>query len=130
MSDDTLPEPARHLSTEARALWRTLYREHEFEAHEEKTLRLALEALDRASTARRAVRRLGLVYLDRFGQPHARPEVAIERDPRLAYVKLMDALGLEPEEPPAQLRARGGTFARKAPRGQGRVALAKAATRG
>jgi hypothetical protein len=43
------PNPPRHLSAESRALWRSLHERIEFDDHEEKTLRLALEALDRAT---------------------------------------------------------------------------------
>jgi phage terminase small subunit len=121
------PDAPRHLGAESRALWRELHARYEFEPAEEKTLRLALEALDRANQARRALKRHGLVYLDRFGAPHARPEVAIERDSRQAWVRLMAALELPTEEPAAQSRTLRGRFGEKTPRGQGRVALAKRA---
>ena len=92
--------PPAHLSTESKALWRELHERYGFEEHERKTLRLALEALDRCSQARRALRKHGLTYEDRFGQPHARPEVAIERDGRAAFARLMAQLELPGEEPP------------------------------
>lgn len=127
---NTRPEPPRHLSLESRALWRHFHQQIEFEPWETKTLRLALEALDRASQARRAIKRLGMTYDDRFGQPHARPEVAIERDARQAWVRLMAALDLPADEDtPGQERSPRGQFGRT-PRGQGRVARAKAAEHG
>jgi hypothetical protein len=55
-------DPPRHLSAESRRLWRSLHERFEFDDHEEKTLRLALEALGRANQARRAIRRHGLTY--------------------------------------------------------------------
>lgn len=123
------PEPPRHLSVEARVLWRHFHDQYDFEPWETKTLRLALDALDRASAARRAIRRYGLTYQDRFGAPHARPEVAIERDARQAWIRLMTALDLPTEEEPsAQVRTIRGTFGPRTPRGQGRVARAKAAS--
>jgi hypothetical protein len=122
-------DPPRHLSAESRDLWASLHERYVFDDHEEKTLRLALEALDRANQARRAIRRLGLTYEDRFGAPHARPEVAIERDARASWLRLMSALELPTEEEPTgQPRTLRGRFGEKTPRGRGRVALAKSAT--
>jgi phage terminase small subunit len=115
--------PPRHLSAEARELWRTLHEAFVLDSHEEKTLRLALEALDRANQARRALRRHGLVYEDRFGAPHARPEVAIERDSRQAWIRMMAALDLPAEEAPGQSRARHGQFGPRTPRGRDRAPL-------
>jgi len=54
----------------------------------------ALEARDRCEQARRILKKKGLTYEDRFGQPCARPEVAIERDSRAQYAKLLDRVGL------------------------------------
>jgi phage terminase small subunit len=97
------PSPPAHLAAESRKLWTGLVEAFEFEAAELKTLRLALEALDRSQQARRALRAKGLTYEDRFGQPHARPEVAIERDSRAAFVRIMDGLDLPTEDaPPAR----------------------------
>jgi hypothetical protein len=121
------PDPPRHLSSDSLALWRELTAAYEFEAQELHTLRLALEALDRANQARRAIRRNGMTYDDRFGAPHARPEIAIERDSRQAWIRLMAALDLPAEEEVAQGRTIRGNFGRT-PRGQGRVARAKAAS--
>jgi phage terminase small subunit len=129
MSKPEAPQAPRHLSAEARALWRSLHDRYEFEDHEEHTLRMAVESLDRASAARRALKRHGTVYLDRFDAPHARPEVAIERDARASWLRLMGALDLPAEEeaPAEQGRTIRGRFGEKTPRGSGRVARAKAA---
>jgi hypothetical protein len=45
----------------------------------------------------------GLTYQDRFDAPRARPEVAIERDNRLAFARLLRELDLD-VEPPADGR--------------------------
>jgi P27 family predicted phage terminase small subunit len=94
----TAHAPPGHLSAESQVLWRELADTFDFEPHEVKLLRLALEALDRCNQARRALRRLGLTYDDRFGQPHARPEVRIEAESRQAFARLMKELGLPDEE--------------------------------
>ncbi len=41
----------------------------------------------------------GTTYDDRFGAPHARPEIGIERDARLAFVRCLRELGLDVSEP-------------------------------
>ena len=50
-----------------------------------------------------------MTYEDRFGAPRARPEVAIERDSRLAIARLVRELGLDVATPansrPPALRA-------------------------
>jgi phage terminase small subunit len=115
------PRPPSHLSAKAARLWASMHEAYELDPHEVETLRLALEALDRANQARRALREHGLTYSDRWSQPHARPEVAIERDSRQSWLRLMGALSLPAEEEPSQLRNLRGHFA-----GRGRVSRAKA----
>jgi hypothetical protein len=68
----------------------------------------ACEALDRAEEARDAIKRYGMVYENRFGNPVARPECGIERDSRLAFARLIREIGLDVSPPnesrPATLR--------------------------
>jgi phage terminase small subunit len=75
----------------------------ELEEHHLKLLRLACEAWDRCQQAREALAEGGLTYLDRFEQPHARPEIAIERDNRIAFARLLREMALD-VEPPAESR--------------------------
>jgi P27 family predicted phage terminase small subunit len=110
------PSPPAHLSAEGQKLWRDLTASFDFEPHETKLLRLALEALDRCNQARRALRRHGLTYDDRFGQPYARPEVQIERDARASFARLTKELGLPEDDEPAHGRPgrdRTGRYARR-----------------
>src|SRR5260370_2513728 len=65
--------------------------------HHLHLLRLACDALDRAEQARQALATLGTIYLDRFNAPHPRPEVAIERDSRIAFARLCRELALDTE---------------------------------
>jgi hypothetical protein len=64
-------------------------------------LTLAAEAWDRAEQAREAIAQHGMTFMDRFGQPHARPEIAIERDNRIAFARLLRELALDVEAPDA-----------------------------
>jgi hypothetical protein len=82
-----------------------------------KTLVLAAESKDRYEAARAVLSKKGTSYVDRFGAPRPRPEVAIERDSRLAFLRCMSALNLsveEPEEEEAPKRAYNNDF-RKLP---------------
>ena len=98
------PEPPRHLSREVRAWWRVLLERYELEEQHLRLLQLACEAWDSAQAARGALAKHGPVYVDRFGQPRARPEVAIERDARLAFARLLRELDLEGEPNPGYRR--------------------------
>ena len=40
-----------------------------------------------------------MVYYDRFNAPKARPEVAIERDSRIAFARLVRELDLDLDDP-------------------------------
>jgi hypothetical protein len=56
------------------------------------------------SAAREVLDKDGLTYTDRFGAPRARPEVAIERDSRIAFARLVRELALDVEAPPEPSR--------------------------
>jgi len=56
---------------------------------------LAAEAWDRSQEARETAEREGAYYEDRFGQPKAHPAVAVERDSRIAFARLMRELDLD-----------------------------------
>jgi hypothetical protein len=73
---------------------------YELDEHHVRLLQLAAEAWDRAEEAREALAQHGNVYNDRFGSPRARPEIAIERDSRLAFARLLRELDLDAEPPP------------------------------
>lgn len=100
------PKPPRHLRPATRRWWAGIVADYELESHHLRLLTLAAEAWDRCEQAREVLAREGLIYADRFGQPRARPEVAIERDSRIAFARLLRELALDvapPEEgrPPA-----------------------------
>lgn len=125
----TTPRAPGHLQAKSRRLWDQTVAAYELEPHELETLRLALEAMDRAATARNALKRHGMTYNDRFGAPHVRPEVAIAKDATAQYAQLMRQLDLPAEdEGQGQGRSLRGRFAERTPSGRGRIAQAKAPT--
>lgn len=72
------PAPPGHLSKKMKEFWRTVFYINNPQPHEVLLLVKACEAHDRAEQARRVLKKEGLVYLDRFEKPKARPEVGIE----------------------------------------------------
>lgn len=92
-----------HLKPATRDWFEAVQADFALEQHHTRLLTLACEAFDRAAEAREAIATHGPVYSDRFGAPRARPEVAIERDARLAFARLLRELDLD-AEPPAEAR--------------------------
>jgi P27 family predicted phage terminase small subunit len=98
-----------HLSAPSRA-WMATILEQVGEAGTEtdhKLLILAAEALDTAATARRLVSREGICVTDRFGAPKPHPAVAILRDARNSFSRIVAQLGLDVHEEPPQEGYRG-----------------------
>jgi phage terminase small subunit len=93
------PAAPSYLTAAAKRWWKSVLANYALEDHHLHLLRLACEALDRAEEARAALATLGTTYLDRFNAPHPRPEVAIERDSRIAYARLCRELDLDTEMP-------------------------------
>ena len=93
------PKAPEHLAPATRRWWAAVLHDYELEAHHVRLLTLAAEAWDRAVAAREALEAHGLTYTDRFGAPKARPEVAIERDSRIAFARLLRELDLDCEPP-------------------------------
>ena len=63
---------------------------------EVRILILAGQAFDESQAARQVLEVQGLTYMDRWDCPRPRPEVAIERDGRAAYARLVGMLNLVP----------------------------------
>ena len=88
----------------ATAEWFTqVMRDYQLEPHHIRLLTLAGEAWDRGQAAREAIEAHGLTFTDRFEAPHARPEIAIERDSRIAFARLLRELCLD-IDPPSESR--------------------------
>lgn len=98
-TDSVKPTPPAHLRPETAAWWASVVADYVLDPHHVRLLTLAAEAWDRATQAREALAEHGITYEDRFGQPRSRPEVAIERDSRIAFARLLRELSLDLEPP-------------------------------
>lgn len=100
----------RHLRPASRRWVRWVLDSFVLETHHRLILVAAAEAWDRAQGAREIIDRDGPTYLDRFDQPRARPEITIERDSRIAFLRALRELALDVEPPHEAARppARGG----------------------
>ena len=95
------PRAPAHLESATAAWWLEVVTTWDLDAHHVRLLTLAAEAFDRSVQARKVVARKGLTFRDRFGQPKARPEVAMERDARLSFARLLRELDLDVDGPDA-----------------------------
>jgi len=96
---DEPPTAPSHLSAEMRDFWTATLTEHTIDAHRLGTLQVCCEAWDRCQQARRELSKSGLSYTDEKGMIRARPEVAIERDSRVAYLRALRELDIDTEPP-------------------------------
>ncbi|MDH5324374.1 MAG: P27 family phage terminase small subunit [Gammaproteobacteria bacterium] len=87
--------PPKHLRPNTKKWFRSVLEDYILQEHHYKLLTLAAEAWDRCQEAREALEKHGLTYEDRFGAPKSRPEVAIERDSRIAFARLVRELDLD-----------------------------------
>jgi hypothetical protein len=94
----------QHLSAPVRAWFAGVVADYELEPHHRRLLTLAAETWDRGEQARLALVEHGLVFTDRYGCPHPRPEVAIERDCRIGFARLIRELDLDIATTPAEAR--------------------------
>jgi hypothetical protein len=97
-----------------RAWWRQVNADYELAPHHLHLLRLCCEALDTAEAARGALALHGVTHVDRHGIVRLRPEAALQRDSRLAAVRIIRELDLDLEPPvsarvgPRSLRSNRG----------------------
>ena len=108
MTEKPTKRAPKHLQPETRKWFRHVVSEWEdLEEHHIRILTVACEAFDRCCQAREVIDREGLTYLDRFGAPRARPEIGVERDSRLAFLRAVRELDLDVEPSPQPGRPRG-----------------------
>ena len=106
VSPPKLPKPPAHLSPEMRRWWSAVVAEFVIEDHILPVLTVAGEAFDRCQQARRIVDAEGLQQVDRFGQARPHGMLAVERDSRLAFDRMVRGLGLEGAPVPVPARGR------------------------
>lgn len=94
------PKPPAHLEKATAKWWKQVVEDFELEPHHLRLLTLAAEAWDRCQAARAIIDEMGMTYNDRFDQPKPRPEIAIERDSRIGFARLLRELALDVEAPP------------------------------
>jgi phage terminase small subunit len=99
-----IPAPS-HLQPETQEWWLRVVTDYALEPHHLRLLQAAGEAWDRSQQAREAIAGHGLTFIDAQGSPRSRPEIAIERDSRIAFARLIRELDLD-AEPPAAERSR------------------------
>jgi hypothetical protein len=99
-----LPPPPADLSSSTKEWWRQMTSDYAFLPHQLHILRTAGEALDRYQEARRILAREGLSYEDPKGMLRPRPEAAIERDARIAYIRCLRELKFDAAEPSGDRR--------------------------
>lgn len=92
----TKPNAPTHLKAPTLKWWRGVIRDYQLEPHHVRLLTLAGEAFDRAQQARELIEHDGLVVpTGSDGGLKAHPAIAIERDSRLAFARLLRELDLD-----------------------------------
>jgi P27 family predicted phage terminase small subunit len=94
-----------HLSREAAAWWQQVTADYALEPHHLRLLQAACEAWDTMQMARRALAdHGGLTFEDSSGNIKAHPAVAMQRDARIAFARLVRELDLDTGAPAEALR--------------------------
>lgn len=94
-------EAPPHLRTETQAWFLSVLKDYSLEPHHVRLLQLAAEAWDRAQDARTEIDRDGLTFRDDRGNIRPHPAIAIERDSRTGFARILRELDLD-AEPPVQ----------------------------
>jgi phage terminase small subunit len=93
-----------HLKLATKRWWLAVVTDWELEEHHVRLLTLAGEAWDRCAEARELVKSQGLTFTTRLGELRVNPAVAIERDARLAFARLLRELDLDIVPPSTDVR--------------------------
>ena len=104
-----VPVPPDYLSADASAWWATVLATYELDDHHLRLLTNACESWDRAQAARAQIDREGMTVLSRLGEVKVHPLIAVERDHRGLFARLVRELRLDEDVPaPSRLpRSRG-----------------------
>lgn len=96
---ESKPKPPKHLRPQTKVWWAAITATYQLESHHERLLTLACEAWDVGQLATDRISADGLWVTDRFGAVKPHPAVAIQRDARLGFARLIRELNLDAEEP-------------------------------
>ena len=91
-----------HLSAGMRKWYASTEASYELDQHHRLLLQAAAEAWDRMADARAVLAKRGTTFDDRWGGAQLRPEIAIERDARVAFCRCLRELAVDvsaPDEP-------------------------------
>src|SRR5262249_61257029 len=89
-----------HLLSATQEWWLSVHRDFDLSQHHEMLLTLACEAWDRCCQARSVLDADGIVIGGREAAVRPHPCIAIERDSRLAFARLVAQLSLDDEMTP------------------------------
>jgi phage terminase small subunit len=89
----------KHLQKASREFFVRVLQDYELQEHHIKILICACEALDRANEARVAVTKAGPFFTNRHGEIKPHPGLAVERDNRALFSRLIRELSLDAEMP-------------------------------
>lgn len=92
-----------HLRPDTKRWFESVLADYELDEHHVRLLTLACEAFDRAVAASEIIRREGLVVDGPRGM-RLHPAVAIERDARIGFARLVRELDLDCAAPPEAAR--------------------------
>jgi phage terminase small subunit len=98
MKNSPLKAPA-HLRPDTRAWWQSVHQDYDLGEHHSRLLLLACEAWDRCCQAREILATDGIVIGGREAAVRPHPCIAIERDARIAFARLIAQLSLDAEPP-------------------------------
>ena len=99
------PVPPAHLSEDTAHWWRTVVADFDLEGHHLRLLQAACEAWDRMQAARQAIADHGaLTFTKANGDLVTHPAIAVERDARIGFARLVRELDLDAGAPSERSR--------------------------
>lgn len=96
----SIPRAPSHLRPATRSWWRDVVKSYELEDHHRRLLTLLCESWDRIQEAREQIEVDGAYIANRFGDMKAHPALAMERQERVVFARLLRELDLDTEPPP------------------------------
>lgn len=113
MKKPPIPRPPKHLSREAKVLWKRLLGEWRVDDPGSLAiLVVGLESLDRCQTARKVLVAEGMSVKDRWGVAKVHPLCQVVRDAEAAFRSALRQLGLDKsaDAPPPPRPGRPGSM--------------------